>query len=105
MAEWHRVMGLGGWGVVMRSEKQTILALVAAGRITAGEAERLLRAWNEEFEVVVVCALCVLVCLVQLHFRISVGGVERLAHDLVRDGWNAWSAAASLLRRGLGGTI
>lgn len=89
----------------MKGERRTILALVAAGRITAGEAERLLRAWNEELEVVLVGALCVLVCLAQLHFRISVEGVERLAHDLVHEVWNAWSAAAALLRKGMGGTI
>jgi hypothetical protein len=88
----------------MGSERRTILALVAAGRITAGEAERLLRAWNEEFEFLVAGTLCVIVCLAQLHLP-SADGAVRLVHDLVREGWNGWSAAASLLRRGMGGTI
>lgn len=86
----------------MRSERQTILALVAAGRITAAEAERLLRAWNDEFELALAGALCAMICLAQLHLRISVEGLERLAHDLVLGGW---SAAASLLQKGIGGTI
>ncbi|HEY2859150.1 MAG TPA: hypothetical protein VGJ21_12090 [Terracidiphilus sp.] len=89
----------------MASERRTILALVAAGRITAGEAERLLRAWNEELEFVAVGALCLIVWLAQLHLRVSADGAIRLVHELVREWWNAWGAAASLLRKGMGGSI
>jgi hypothetical protein len=47
----------------MTTDRHTILALIATGRITAAEAERLLVAWNEGretawilvFSVVVVC--------------------------------------------------
>ncbi|HWG19661.1 MAG TPA: hypothetical protein VG225_03960 [Terracidiphilus sp.] len=89
----------------MENERRTILALVAAGRISAGEAERLLRAWNEKFESWWIAALCLLVCVVQLHVHVSLDGADHLVHGLVRQSWEASSAAASLLRRGMGGTI
>jgi len=34
----------------MNNDRRAILGLVAMGRITAGEAERLLAAWNESRE-------------------------------------------------------
>ena len=89
----------------MANERQTILALVAAGRISAVEAERLLRAWNERFEAWWIALFCLLICLVQLHLRVSLDGAGRMLHDLLRQGWDLWSTAASLLRKGLGGTI
>ena len=49
--------------------------------------------------------LLLIVCLAQFHLRLPADGVARLVHDLVRESWNVWSAAASLLRRGIGGTI
>jgi hypothetical protein len=89
----------------MRSERRAILALMAAGRISASEAERLLRAWNERFEGFWIAMLCVLVCLAQLHLQVSLDGFERLAHGMLREGLSAWNAAASLLKNGMGGTI
>jgi hypothetical protein len=91
--------------VAMRSERRAILALMAAGRISASEAERLLRAWNERFEGLWIATLCVLVCVAQLHWQISLDGFERFVHDMAREGLSAFTAAASLLKSGMGGTI
>jgi hypothetical protein len=54
----------------MDRDRSTILSLVASGRITAGEAERLLAAWNESRETGWILLLCLaLACLAQLHLR------------------------------------
>lgn len=42
----------------MDRDRSTILSLVASGRITAGEAERLLAAWNESREIAWILLLC-----------------------------------------------
>jgi hypothetical protein len=36
--------------MVMNTDRRVILALIAMGRITPAEAERLLAAWDESFE-------------------------------------------------------
>ena len=52
----------------MDMERREILSLVAAGRITAAEAERLLAAWNESRETAWIVALCLaFACIWQLH--------------------------------------
>jgi hypothetical protein len=43
----------------MNRDRRNILDLVACGRLTAAEAERLLLAWNEQRELAWVAALCV----------------------------------------------
>jgi hypothetical protein len=52
----------------MNTDRRTILALIATGRITPGEAERLLAAWNESRETlwILVFSLAV-ICLSQLN--------------------------------------
>jgi hypothetical protein len=54
----------------MDRERSTILALVASGRITAGEAERLLAAWNDSRETAWILLLCLaFACLAHFHVR------------------------------------
>lgn len=56
--------------VVMDTDRRTILSLVAAGRITAGEAERLLAAWNDSRETAWILVLCLmLACLAQFRLH------------------------------------
>ena len=89
----------------MRNERRAILALMAAGRVSAVDAERLLRAWNDRFEGYWIAALCVVVCLVQLHLQVSTDGFGHWIHGLAQEGLHAWDAAASLLAKGMGGRI
>jgi hypothetical protein len=54
----------------MNRDRQTILSLVAMGRITAAEAERLLAAWSESRDTAWIVALCLaFACLAQIHLR------------------------------------
>ena len=54
----------------MDHDRSTILSLVASGRITAGEAERLLAAWNESRETAWILLVCLaFACLAQFHLR------------------------------------
>ena len=62
----------------MNRERQTILSLVALGRITPREAERLLAAWNGGREEVWVLGACVMAGVAQ--FLPDLAG---LAHTLL----------------------
>ena len=54
----------------MNTDRRVILSLVAAGRITAAEAERLLVAWNDSRETAWILLLCLaFACLSQLHLH------------------------------------
>jgi len=51
----------------MSADRHAILSLVAMGRITAAEAERLLAVWNESRETAWIVGLCLAcACLAQL---------------------------------------
>ena len=54
----------------MDRDRSTILSLVASGRITAVEAERLLTAWNDSRETAWILLLCLaFACLTQFHLH------------------------------------
>jgi|HubBroStandDraft_1064217.scaffolds.fasta_scaffold2092886_2 hypothetical protein len=54
----------------MNTDRRAILSLVAMGRITAAEAERLLAAWNESRETAWIVGLCLaFACLAQFNLR------------------------------------
>jgi hypothetical protein len=54
----------------MNTDRRVILSLVATGRITATEAERLLAAWNDSRETAWILAFgLAFACLAQLHLR------------------------------------
>jgi hypothetical protein len=54
----------------MNTDRRAILSLVAMGRITAAEAERLLAAWNDSRETAWILALSLaFACVAQLHLR------------------------------------
>lgn len=60
----------------MNTDRRAILSLVANGRITAGEAERLLAAWSDSRETAWVLIFClVYVCLAQFHLHELVPGL------------------------------
>jgi type II secretory pathway component PulM len=91
----------------MRKERQAILHLVAAGRLSGAEAERLLIASNESRELAWLAAVAMLVCIAQT------GGAfwepfARLAHEIPGI-FPAMQAAVSALSSNLvtlvGGTL
>jgi hypothetical protein len=87
----------------MRSERRAILRLVAAGRISAVEAERLLRAWNDAREEGWILAACLLICATQIHLSLSLHGAGHLIEGLAREFFSVWNAAFAMLTRGIGG--
>lgn len=89
----------------MRNERRAILGLVAAGRISAAEAERLLRVWNDAHEEFWILAACLLVCLTQIHLQLSLDGLGHFMEGLAREAFSACNAAFSLLAKGMGGTV
>jgi hypothetical protein len=54
----------------MNTDRRAILSLVATGRITVAEAERLLAAWSDSRETAWILILClVFACLAQPHLH------------------------------------
>lgn len=54
----------------MNTDRRAILSLIAMGRITAAEAERLLAVWNETCETIWIVGFCLaFACLAQLNLR------------------------------------
>lgn len=72
----------------MNTDRRTILALVATGRITAAEAERLLAASSGAHEMFWIVALCALGCLAPLHWNGALNATLTAAahtlHNLIR---------------------
>lgn len=86
----------------MKQERRVVLSLVAMGRISVAEAERLMAAWSAEREGFWVTAACVMVCGIQLVLHGLGPATGSLAHALAP----AWSAAlhhAAELAKGIGG--
>jgi hypothetical protein len=68
----------------MQKDRRTILSLVAHGRITAAEAERLLIISNEAREGFLVFIACiVLALLAQLNVQQGLSALMHLAHALL----------------------
>lgn len=63
----------------MNSDRRTILALIAMGRITPAQAERLLAVANDGRETAMILALCLAyACLAQLHLHELLPGLMHL---------------------------
>jgi len=82
----------------MGNEKRTILALVAAGRITGAEAERLVRAWNEPVQWFLAAVACLAAALASPHLQPHAAAGAHWLHDFVRHGLDAANTAAQLLK-------
>lgn len=88
----------------MRKERQAILHLVAAGRLTGAEAERLLIVSDGSREWDWLAMLAVVLCVTQRGAALW-GAPARLMHDLLPGLFPALRAAASALGSFLGGTL
>jgi hypothetical protein len=68
----------------MQTERRILLHLVALGRVTPAEAERLLIAWNEGRDGLWVFAACIAVSfLAQLNLPQLLPGLMHIAHALI----------------------
>ena len=89
----------------MQNDRRAILSLVAVGRITPGEAERLLAAWNEGREVLWVFVVCACACLAQAPLHDLVAGLMPLAKTLLPAGSMALHYAISAFNQVSGGSL
>jgi len=82
----------------MKRERRAILWLIASGRITAADGERLLALWNQGREEMWVMAGCVAICMVQLiaHSRVA---------DMVPDNIPALHHVLSVVTFLMGGSL
>ena len=84
----------------MKRERQAILWLVALGRITPREAERLLAAWNVGREEFWVLAACFVICLAEF-----LPAVARLARVLLPGGIPGLHHAVTAISYWIGGVL
>ena len=89
----------------MHTDRRTILFLVAVGRITPAEAERLLLAWNEGREILWALGVCMVVTvLAHAHPDALLPDLLHLVHPL-RGNSDSARCALSLVNRLLGGVV
>ena len=93
----------------MISERCAILSLVAMGRITAAEAERLLLiwryTWQDAGEWAWITVACLAAFLLQAHPHIHIHGFGGLFHAVAANGARALHNAVSLGSKKMGGSI
>jgi len=90
----------------MQTDRRSILHLVALGRITPAEAERLLIAWNEGLEVVWGLIACIAAStLTQVHLHELVVGLARAAHTFLGAALQSSHHALALVTHYFGGVL
>jgi|HubBroStandDraft_2_1064218.scaffolds.fasta_scaffold1883680_1 hypothetical protein len=89
----------------MINERRAILSLVAMGRITAAEAERLILAWQDARDWIWIAIVCAAALALQAHPSIHIDVFGSLAHAVVANGTKVLHTAASIGLKRLGGTV
>jgi hypothetical protein len=93
----------------MGNERRTILALVAAGRISAADAERLVRAWNEPAQWLLAAIVCLAIGLAHPHLQAhpvqAFAPAAHWLHGLAQHALDAVNTAARLLMQRKEGTV
>ncbi len=94
----------------MNYERRAILSLVAMGRITAAEAERLMlawqnQAWQDARDWIWITVVCATACLLQTHPHLNFDGLGTLLHTVVDHGTRALHTAASIGLKKMGGSV
>lgn len=84
----------------MKQERQAILSLIALGRITPEQAERLWAASNAGREELWAAGVCAAACLAQM-----LPALARLAHSLLPGGLPGVLHAASAVTYWIGGVL
>lgn len=78
----------------MLHQQRAILSLIAAGRITALEAERLIAAWQDAREWFWIAVACIAACVLQAQPHIDIQGLGGLLHAVAWHGTRLLHAAA-----------
>jgi hypothetical protein len=80
----------------MNYERRAILSLVAMGRITAAEAERLIASWQDSREWFWIAVACIAACALHAYPHLGLDGLASLAHTVLNHGTRALHTAASV---------
>jgi hypothetical protein len=88
----------------MKRDRQIILSLLALGRITPAEAERLLAAWNAGREEFLVLSACVVVGLTEFLPELAHQS-QHLAHTLLPGGIPGVHHAITAISYWVGGVL
>lgn len=89
----------------MSYQQRAILSLLAAGRITAFEAERLIAAWEDTREWLWIACACVAACVLQAHPHINLHALAGLLHSVAGHGTNLLHTAAVHGFKRIGGNV
>jgi hypothetical protein len=89
----------------MSYQQRAILSLIAAGRITALEAERLIAAWEDEREWLWIVVACIGACLLQMHPHINFHALGGLLNTVAGHGANLIHTAATHGLKKIGGIL
>jgi hypothetical protein len=86
-------------------EQRAILSLIAAGRITAAEAERLIAAWEDAREWFWIAIACAAASLLQMHPHLRLDNLGSLLHTFVDHGTRLLHTAAWTGLKRMGGSV
>ena len=89
----------------MINERRAILSLIASGRITAPEAERLLAAWEDTREWFWIALACAAACLLQSHPHLRLDDLTSMLHAFVDHGTRLLHNAALVAIKKVGGIV
>jgi hypothetical protein len=89
----------------MNNHRRAILQLVAMGRVTPAQAERLLLAVDDGREILWPLAACVAACLAQINLRELLPRLAHTAHALLPGSLLSLQHALSLLTHLFGGVL
>ena len=89
----------------MITERRAILSLIALGRITAAEAERLFAAWEDAREWLWIALGSVAACLLGSHPHLRLEDLGGLVHHFVDQGTKLLHNAASFGFKKVGGMV
>jgi len=89
----------------MMYERRAILSLLASGRITALEAERLIAASEDAREWIWIALACAAACLLQTHPHLRLSGLGNLMHAVIDHGTRLLHTAAWTGLKRMGGIV
>jgi hypothetical protein len=90
----------------MQTDRRILLHLVALGRITPAEAERLIAVWNQgRADLWALSGAVLIACLALLHLPELLPSLGHIAHSLWVGNLNSLCHALTLFTRLLGGLL
>jgi hypothetical protein len=86
-------------------QQRAILSLIAAGRISVVEAERLIAAWQDAREWFWIAVACAAACVLQAHPHFNLQALGGLLHSIAGNGTRLLHTASMLGFNRNGGSV